>query len=1341
MSVPSIHISTSPSSARLVSSSVQAESSLSQRGKDAQVAPVSLNQEAWYYLEKLVQGQSPFVLAERFLLDGPLDVELFHEALAKVVARHDILRTHFEQGEATLRQVISERGLLPFEVVDLSAFPKALQGETLAELGAKEAGRVFSLEAGPLFHVLVARLSSEKHVLHLTFHQSVVDESSVGFFLEDLSRSYAGNPLAPLRLQYADFAARQRESLKNPAFEAHIGYWKEKLRGMSELELPADHQRPVVKSWRGGVVTASLPRALTDRLREFSSTHGATLFEGFLMVFNIFLCRYGRVSDIAVGVPESGRDRSETTPQIGTFFNPVLLRTDLSGGPDSIATLGRVRQTVADANRHRDVPFEVLVEKLRPSRDSSRNPLFQIAFSCQQAAPLPALGAARLEALPSLATAAIYDLHFSLEDHDGEWQLVCKYNSDVFERETAHRWTRHFEKLMDSVVSQPDVPVDRLPMLGEDELKQLAGWREERTPYPADKTVGGIFVEVATRYPDKVALIQGSTQFTYSQLHAHASQLAVKLQGMGVQPGTVVGLALRPSPETIIGLLGILLAGGAYVPIDVEYPEERVRQIIKDAGLEYIVSNRVTAASLPTGGHQFAFVELTEETPEIAEIAVPELTSQHPAYLLFTSGSTGRPKGVLIPHQGIVRLVHGTDYIAFGPQEVFLLAAPMAFDATTFEIWGALLHGSTLVIMASRSMGLAGLARTVREQGVTTLWLTAGLFQVVVEEYLEDLSGLRHLLAGGDTLPPAQVRTALRALPGTAVINGYGPTENTTFTTCHRIRSEDLVLPSLPIGRPIANTSAWILDANGQQVPVGVPGELYTGGDGLALEYWKNPELTALKFVANPCPQGGGERLYRTGDLARWRPDGSIEFLGRMDFQVKIRGCRVEPAEVEAVMASHPLVEQCKVAARGNDAGNKKLVCWVSPIPGATLDRRVLADYMSGKLPPFLCPDVIIPLEALPLTANGKIDMAALPSVDAEMSQAAPAELPKTPVEKMLAATCCQLLGISTLGRDDNFFELGGNSLMVLRLVARIRRTYGVGLPLASVLQGPTIRALANLIEKQESQSDDLTALESLVTLKPDGAKTPFFCVHGGGGNVFFIRHLGEWLPTDRPFIAIEAPALKGHREIKPESIPEIAREYCAIMRLRQPSGPYLLGGYSFGGLVAYEMACQLQAAGERVAFLALFDIYHPKAPVRPYTLLERIYMAWKRGGGFGWKQSANFLQRLSHRLLCYVGMRSEPAEVSVAKPPDPRGMALYHTHVAAMNAFEPTRFSGKLTLFKAAIGHGLIRYPVDFGWGAVASKVDVVEVPGGHFDLFEPGNGEVLVDKLGRRLDQADAG
>jgi amino acid adenylation domain-containing protein len=1308
--------------------------------------PASVAQQVFWYLEMLQPGVSAFNVAMRSRLEGPLDARLLERSLNVIAVRHEILRTRFEEDGGELLQVIEPVLELELRMIDLTRLPEQERQAEADRLGRLEAGRPFALGNGPLIRAGLVKLEENSHILHVTAHHAVFDGSSIAVMNAELAAIYQALrdgreiPLVPLPIQYGDYSVWQKDFLEGPAIAEQLAYWKKRLAGMTELELPADHPRAAAKSWRGDLVSAPLPRDLMDRLQAIATRNGGTLYHLLLAAFKVLLHRYTGRSDITVGSPAAGRTRAEMEPLIGVFINSLVLRDDLAGDPSFECLIRAVRDTVLEALGNQDLPFGQLVRELRPDRDASRNPLFQVNFTHQRSFSRPTrLGPVEMIPLPSFSPGAIFDLNlFTAERADG-WSVTCDYSSDLFDRSTARRMLGHFQRLLEDIAADPARPISKLEILTAEERQTLLHqWAGRRGDYPRDATLGELFREIALASPDRVALESGDRTLSYGQLHAEAAAIAGQLLAGGLEPGEPVGLCARPSFEMIAGLLGILLAGGAYVPLDPDYPAGRLALLLEESGIRLALTTPADWQAFGDWDGRLVGIPNCGIATTVTELPPVAATAIHPACLLFTSGSTGKPKGVLVPHRGVVRLVRDNGFLGIAPDEVFLQAAPLSFDASTFEIWGPLLNGGRLVIPEPGS-SLDAIASAVRNKGVTTLWLTAGLFQVMIDEHAASLKGLRHLLAGGDVLPVPQVRRALELLPGTTLFNGYGPTENTTFTTCHRIVPADGGRRSIPIGRPVLNTAVVILDDLGRLVPAGVPGELHAGGDGLALGYHGDAALTAEKFIVHP--QFG--RLYRTGDLCRWLADGSIEFIGRRDQQAKVRGFRIEPGEIEAVLAGHPEVRQSKVAVRGDSPGGKRILAWVTTGPGSALDGPALAAWLAGRLPGFMRPDAVAVIGNFPVTANGKIDLAALPD-PAEFRPAAGGSFsaPRGDTEQRLAALWSELLGIPEIGRDDDFFELGGHSLVALRMFSRIHREFGGNLPLAELLAHPTVARLAGLLARdKQSPRVPECGKGHLVTLDAAGSGPPLFCIHGGDGGVLFYRNLAGRLPHDGPLHAIESRAL-GHGGPIPEaSVEETAAAYVREVLAVHPGGPFRLAGYSFGGVVAHEMACQLAEQGHTVDFLGLFDTQNPATPGKPYSLPGRLGTFWQQQQDLPLPARLERLrERIAEGIATHRRVKDEVAAAMTGGPAeahsDLRRVQLREENWRAMQAYRPSPFPGRVTLFKAMTASDKVEWPEDYGWAGLAGEgLEIVAVPGQHLTLFDDGNVGALAKALGAAL------
>ncbi|MES1240862.1 MAG: amino acid adenylation domain-containing protein, partial [Acidobacteriota bacterium] len=926
---------------------------------DTRGAPLSFAQRRLWFLAQLRPDDASYNVSAAVEIAGPLDAGALAAAFRQVAARHESLRTTFGEVDGEPVQMVHPGAGLEMPVIDLAG-----AGETEAErLAREEAGRPFDLRAGPLLRTLLVRTGPERHLLLLTLHHLVSDAWSMGVLVQEVSAFYRSSLLPALPIQYADFAVWQRGQAEQE--ERSLGWWRERLAGAPPgLDLPEDGRG---LPGRGGRRPLALSRGLAARLDELARAEGATLFVALLAGFQALLHRWSGQDDVVVGSPFANRRRAEVQGLVGFFVNTLPVRTSLAGRPTFRELLGRAREAALGVHAHQETPFERIVEDLRPEREPGRNPFFQVVLAFQNV-PMPALDLPGLElALRRLdAGTAMFDLTLDLEEHPDGLRGWIEHAAGRFAPWTVDRLAGHLTNLLASAVEDPDAAVSDLPMLAEAERHQLlAEWNDRAVAVPA-LPLHRLFEEQARLRPDAVALDDGRRSLTYAGLDARADLLAGRLRALGVGPEVPVAFCLDRSIEAVETILAVLKAGGAYVPLDPSHPAERLGWMIADSGARVLV----TAPGMPVlPGIQT--LRLDDPGPAAAH-PLEEIDPDGLAYIFYTSGSTGRPKGVVATHRNVVRLVRGTDFADFGPGETHLLLAPLSFDASTLELWGPLLNGGRLAIFPARVPALDELARAIAGRGVTTLWLTAGLFHQLVDARPEALKPLRRLIAGGDVLSPAHVRRALEQ--GVAVVNGYGPTEGTTFTCCHPVREDEAPVPTqVPIGRPIANARVHIVDDGFQPVPIGVAGELLAGGLGVARGYLGRPERTAERFV--PDPWGDGERLYRTGDRARLLSDGRIEFLGRMDRQVKIRGFRVEPGEIEAALARHPAVAETVVVVR-EDGGDRRLVAYVVAKDGEVGNLR---RFLEPVLPAPLIPSAFVVLPALPLTVNGKVDRKALP--------------------------------------------------------------------------------------------------------------------------------------------------------------------------------------------------------------------------------------------------------------------------------------------------------------------------------------------------------------------------
>ncbi|HEV2859768.1 MAG TPA: amino acid adenylation domain-containing protein, partial [Pyrinomonadaceae bacterium] len=901
-------------------------------------------------------------------------------------------------------------------------------------------------------------------------HHIVSDGWSSGVLVGELAalyEAYGGggeSPLEELPVQYGDYAVWQREHLTGETLETQLAYWRQQLSGdLPVLELPTQRARASVQTFRAAAHTEVLPPKLSEELKGLSLEEDATLFMTLLAALQVLLSRYSGQPDLLVGTPVAGRTRAETEALIGCFINTLVLRTRVDGRRSFRELLAQVKEVCLEAYAHQDVPFEKLVEELQPERSLSRTPLFQVMFTLQNTPPaVVELAGLKLSLIETDTEAAQFDLALEVTETREGLKTLWRYNRDLFDAAMIAGMAEQFRALLEAVAADGRACLADLPLLTESESRRLLSeLNETATDYPRGACIHELFERRAGETPDAVALIFGGERLTYAELNGRANRLAHHLINMGVGPEMCVGVMLDRSVEMVVALLGVLKAGGAYVPLDPAYPDERLAFMVEDAMLLVMLTQERHLDSAFAQQVICLDSDWDSIAAESAENPPRRADADSLAYVVYTSGSTGRPKGVCVPHRGVVRLVCRTNYADIAPDDVFLQLAPVTFDASAFEIWGALLNGARLAVMPPGVTLPDEIGAAVKEHEVTTLWLTAGLFHLMVEERLEDLCGLRQLLAGGDALSAVHVNRFVAGCGAGRLTNGYGPTENSTFTCCHRFDHEEHGA-SVPIGRPVSNTSVYILDGRMRPVGAGIIGELYTGGDGLARCYLNRPALTAEKFVPDPFGGRPGARLYRTGDLARYRPDGTIEFLGRADNQVKVRGFRIELGEVEAAIQGHAAVRGCLAVVREDAPGDKRLVAYFTAGEEGQPTADELRRHLREKLPEYMVPSAFVALEAFPLTAVGKIDRRALPAPGEHVQ---PREslyvAPRDETEEALAAVWRDVLGAERVGVYDNFFDLGGHSLLATQVITRVRDTLGVELTLKRFFEHPVIAELA----------------------------------------------------------------------------------------------------------------------------------------------------------------------------------------------------------------------------------------------------------------------------------------
>ncbi|MDL5205459.1 amino acid adenylation domain-containing protein [Streptomyces sp. ALI-76-A] len=1174
------------------------------------MSPLSFAQRRMWLLHKLERGAATYNISAAFRLTGTLDQDALVAAIHDVVERHEILRTTYgtdDAGEPYARIRPAEQAALRVPVAEVTS------GELSAAVDEAVAHR-FDLAAELPFRATLLRCSPEEHVLVLVIHHIASDGSSSAPLMRDLVDAYTARrdgrapAWEPLPLQYKDYALWQREVLGDVAdpgslAAAQIEYWRKELAGVPQpLNLPLDRPRPAEASSRGDTVGIEAAPEVAAGLQKLADERGMSLSMVVQSALAVLLSKLGGGEDVTIGSPIAGRTDEALADMIGCFVNTQVLRADLSGNPSFTDLLAQVRNKALSAYEHQDVPFDVVVEAINPDRSAAYQPLFQVIFSWQSYEKpdlaLPGLEMRFEQAIPSTA---MVDLTFFLAvDGTGALRGDLQYATDLFDRGTAEEISARLVRVLEQLAADPGLRVGDIDVLSARERERLLVEVNAAGDTVDEVTLVELFERQAARRSDAVALVHDGTALTYGELNARANRLARHLAARGVGPESLVGVCLERSADLVVALLAVLKAGGAYLPIDPDSPADRIAYMVQDAAPVLLVTTSTTGAAQDLA-HDLPLVHLDRagafDGESAADLTDAErrtaLRPAHPAYVIYTSGSTGRPKGVLIPHRNVVGLFTATRDFGFGADDVWTLFHSYAFDFSVWELWGPLLHGGRLVVVpfdVSRSP--ADFLQLLARERVTVLNQTPSAFYQLVQADADapgqDLA-LRYVVFGGEALDLNRLTDwyARHASDAPVLVNMYGITETTVHVTRIDLDEHSAArYRASVIGPAVPGLRAYVLDPHLRPAPAGVTGELYVAGYGLARGYHGRPDLTAGRFVA--CPFGvPGERMYRSGDLVRWGRNGQLEYVGRADSQVKIRGFRIELGEIEHALAGHPQVAQAVILVRENQEGDKRLVGYAVPEPGAAVTGEELSEYLRGRLPDYMVPSAVIPLAEIPLTSNGKLDKRALPAED---TTAPASREPRNAYERALCELFTELLGVEKVGIDDGFFALGGHSLLATRLSVRIRNQFDIDIPIRTIIRYPTVAELAALMLAGGIPDDDADSFAVVLPLNsdPGTGKKPVWFLHGGGGLGWayysFVLHL-----PDRPAYALQSRGSDGVEPLA-GSVEEMIEDYVTQILKIQPDGPFNLIGWSYGGSVVQAVADALDRRGHEVALVAVLD-------------------------------------------------------------------------------------------------------------------------------------------------------
>lgn len=1314
--------------------------------------PLSFSQQRLWFIDQLYHGSSFYNIPIAFYIKGQLNITVLKKSLNEILNRHEVLRTNFQIINGEPYQQITAQSTWDLSLINLEYLSDNNWESEVKQFAAESAKKTFNLAKGLLVRATLLCLSGEEHVLLVTMHHIITDGWSYNVFLRELSTLYAAfstnqpSPLPELPIQYTDFTIWQRDRIQGEFLATQLNYWKQQLKGeLPVLQLPTDRLRPKVTTFSGAKQYFKLSKALTDVLRQLSQREDATLFMSLLAAFNILLYRYTDQEDILIGSPIANRNRAELEGMLGLFVNTLVLRNNLSGNPSFRELLHRVREVTIEAYAHQDLPFEMLVEKLQLERDLSRNPLYEIMFVLQNTpTSVQEVSGLTLRTLEFDNGTAQLDIFLSISESQEGLTGCLEYNTDIFDSPTITQFIKNFQTLLENIVVNPEQRINELSLLTASEQEQLLfKFNQTHADYPQDASLNQLFDRQVELIPDSLALISQSEKLTYRQLNHRVNQLAHYLQKQGVTKETLVALCLERSVDIVTGILAILKAGGAYIPLDPNYPVERLNFMLSDSQASLLITKQEILEKLSLSSAKTVCLDIRKDeiAQETLENPINISSSDNLAYIIYTSGSTGTPKGVLGTHRGTVNGLHWLwKTYPFTQGEVCCQKTAISFVDSVWEIFAPLLQGIPTVIISNATILDPQLfIEALADHKVSRIILVPSLLRLLIDNYshlTKKLSQLKLWISSGETLSLNLAKSFRELIPFAKLINLYGSSEvsaNATYYDTSLLQDQASIVP---IGRAIDNTQIYVLNRDLKLAPIGVIAELYIGGDGLAKGYLHRPELTQKIFIDNPFVPGA--KLYKTGDFVRYLSDGSLEYLGRQDEQVKIRGFRVELDEIAAAIAKYPDVQESIVSTSDDAQENQRLIAYV--VTNKQDIATQLLPYLQHQLPNYMLPSAFVVLDKLPLTPNGKVDRRSLPIDEVIRPTTIQSFVaPRNFIELSLVKLWENLLKTNPIGVTDNFFDLGGNSFLAVRLMAQIHDRFEHNLSLSTLFENPIIEKLATIVSQPARQSSN----SPLVVINSSGSKIPFFCIHGAGGGISHYFNLSRRLGEDYQFYALEDTLEQDKPEII--SVEETATRYLQEIRKVQPNGPYLLGGHCYGGVLAFEMAQQLQKKGQIVSLLVVIDAILSETPIEftpddDAKFLLRIAESIKTDNNIDFLVPFEELRDLPlNQQLNFINQKANLIFSATEINDFLRHYKLFKSHVQAMRGYVPQIYPGKMTLFRAdeEIIHDFespewnTNDPL-LGWDKFSNQpIQMIEIPGDHFSIFV----EPYIQELARYL------
>lgn len=1319
---------------------------LQKEASESYTVPLSFAQTRLWFLDQLEPGHSTYNASATYRLTGGLNIAALEQSLKAIVHRHEVLRTTFPSVNGQPSQAITTHRALILPIIDLQEHSETERVAIAQQIATEEAQQHFNLATDPLFRAKFLRLSDQEHILLLNFHHIIFDAWSFDIFFRELAALYTAfsngqsSPLPELPIQYVDFAHWQRELLQGEVLESQLNYWKQQLgSSLPTLQLPTDYPRPSAQDYQGDKQTLKLSPSLREAIKILCQKEGVTLFMSLLATFQTLLHRYSEQEDIIVGTPIAGRNQVETEKLIGLFLNNLAIRTNLSGNPTFRQLLAQVRQVTLEAYEHQDLPFEKLVEELQPERSLSRHPIFDVMLNLnntpQTAFKLPGLSITPF--LELTEPESKFSMTLYVQEQDNQLNLELVYQKALFSAERMTSLLHQFQYLLEQIVAAPDKPI-RFYSLVTPQSHSLLPNPNIPLLEPRYEPVTNLFTRWANQTPNQPAIRQGSNTWSYSQLSQSAQALAQILVTHGIKPGDVVAISGDRSFGLIASMLGILFSGGVLLTLEQNLPRQRKQLMLTTAQAKCLLYVGKQRSEDKWMGETLEIIsvnpnngKVNSQKPNVKNqpFSPISLSPDHAAYIFFTSGTTGIPKGVLGCHKGLSHFLNWQrQTFDIQQQDRIAQLTGLSFDVVLREIFLPLTSGATLCLPEpSDDLTPASIIPWLERQQISVLHTVPSLAQTWVTNLPSGVSlyTLRWIFFAGEPLPEKLVRQWRNCIPQSSqIVNLYGPTE-TTLAKCYYPIPSDIPPGVQPVGVPLPETQALVFKENNQLCGIGEPGEIVIRTPFRTLGYINTPQENQRRFVKNPCCDNEQDLLYYTGDRGRYRPDGSLEILGRLDHQVKIRGIRIELGEIETVLNQHSHVQETVVTVREDIHDEKCLVAYIVANPTQTLTQKELRRFLQQILPDYMMPSAFVFLDAFPLNPNGKIDRHALPAPERTRQELEETFVaPRDELELQLTKIWEAVLGIQGIGIEDNFFELGGHSLLTVRLLSQIEKAFHIELPLSAIFQSTTVGELAKVLRSQVQ----LSPLYSLVPIQPGGSRPPLFGIHWLKYKNL-SRHLGPEQPIYGLYFGMGDPT--GNVLSLPK-IEELARHYIEEMRTIQENGPYFLMGLSSGGTIAYEMAQQLVEQGQQVALLTLFDTHLIKGTIKRFPLHRRLYNRWREIFDYLLRLGFDeFLERIKTRVKrkFHPDISRYFLHISMPKP-----------LLSMREAYTPKLYSGRVLYFRA-----MNPYPgfsVDFSeveWRKLLNgELDIHEVPGGHNSILEEPYVQILAEKMRACIDKA---